>query len=215
MARSRGKAEIKLQRNMKIFCEGKNTEPNYINGYIQIFSDQQRKRVVRVVPTPKNTPVQLVEAAIAERNSTASLPEDEIWVVYDRESVGKYDEKLHYTARELARNNNINIALNNVCFEYWILLHFVDTNAPFSCCSELLKHSDLNAEVKKLTGSTYEKSDSGLFALIMKNIPNARTRGAKMNQLGKASAEKGKDAPSQINPFVGMVSLLDAVDNFN
>lgn len=214
MPRNRKKKEIKLEKMLRIFCEGEKTEPNYINGYINLFSEQERKKVITVVPTKKNTPVQLVEAAVGLKNSSNSLPGDVFWVVYDRESIAKYTEKLHKEARLMAKANGIKIALNNVCFEYWILLHFVDTTSPYTCFDELDKRSPLNAEFKKSSGSKYKKSNISLITVLQDKIPLARERGKKLNKSGFASAVKGKAAPSQINPYVGMVMLLDAIDNF-
>ena len=59
----------KVRRNKKveplfhIFCEGKNTEPDYINGFKEYYYSDKR-RVIIVEDAKKNTPVQLVEEAI-------------------------------------------------------------------------------------------------------------------------------------------------------
>jgi len=59
----------------------------------------------------KNTPVQLVEAAIEFKDSPRSIDGDQFWVVYDRESIAKYSRDLHLKAWQKADSNDINIAL--------------------------------------------------------------------------------------------------------
>ena len=168
-----------------------------------------------VEATKKNTPVQLVEVAITAKASPKSLPEDEFWVVYDRESTSKYPETLHAKAMDKAVGNGINTALSNVCFEYWLLLHFVETSAPYSSFEDLRKNSPLNDEVKKRCGVDYEKSTRDLFSKIQPDIVPARARGSKLNAAGVKSADLNKDRAYQVNPFVGMVLLLDAIDAFS
>jgi hypothetical protein len=215
MPKKRKKSEQIPLPTLRIYCEGEKTEPIYLNGYLRSLPSQTRKTVVSVEATKKNTPVQLVEVAIAAKASPKSLPEDEFWVVYDRESTSKYPETLHAKAMDKAVGNGINTALSNVCFEYWLLLHFVETSAPYSSFEDLRKNSPLNDEVKKRCGVDYEKSTRDLFSKIQPDIVLARARGSKLNAAGVKSADLNKDRAYQVNPFVGMVLLLDAIDAFS
>ena len=130
----------KVKPIFKIFCEGEKTEPLYIKGYVDHFHSEKRSIIV-VGKTDKNTPVQLVEVAVEAKNN--GNENDIFWVVFDRESVAKYSHELHAKARDNARRNCIEIAFSNVCFELWILLHFEYTAAPYSTCADLLKKSNL------------------------------------------------------------------------
>jgi hypothetical protein len=215
MPKKRKKSEQIPLPTLRIYCEGEKTEPIYLNGYLRSLPSQTRKTVVSVEATKKNTPVQLVEVAIAAKASPKSLPEDEFRVVYDRESTSKYPETLHAKAMDKAVGNGINTALSNVCFEYWLLLHFVETSAPYSSFEDLRKNSPLNDEVKKRCGVDYEKSTRDLFSKIQPDIVPARARGSKLNAAGVKSADLNKDRAYQVNPFVGMVLLLDAIDAFS
>jgi hypothetical protein len=199
---------------MKIFCEGEKTEPNYINGYLEYIGSSSRRSVVQVEKTRKNTPVQLVEAAIEAKSSKSTLPDDEFWVVYDREGVAKYSDALHEKARQAAEKSGVSVALSNVCFEYWILLHLVDTQAPFSCYDDLKKVSSLNEEIRKRTGGSYEKNSATIFSVVKDSVDTARKRAARLNAAGKENANRGRDEEHHINPFMGVVKLLDAIDAF-
>jgi len=158
MPKPRKPASLKLHRTLKIFCEGNKTEPAYLKGYIATLDTEARKSVVEVEPTRKNTAVQLVDEAIRAKKAPASLPEDEFWVVYDRESVAKYSNELHAKAYSKAEGAGINVALCNVCFEYWLLLHFVSTDAPYQNYDDLRKNSVLNDEFKSLIQNFFKRS---------------------------------------------------------
>lgn len=214
MPNARKPSNLKPLKTLNIFCEGEKTEPNYLKGYIATLDHESRRSVVEIQKTRKNTAVELVDVAIKAKRSAHALPEDEFWVVYDRESVAKYTDNLHAKAYDKAEGAGIRVALCNVCFEYWLLLHFVDTEAPYHNYDELRKNSALNDEVKKLCGGDYDKASTSIFAEIKNLIPNARQRGKRLNERGKASAQAGKDKPFQINPYVGIVDLLQAIDDF-
>ncbi len=212
MPKPRKQSNMVPLKTLRIYCEGEKTEPIYIKGYISSFSNQDRKCVISVEKTRKNTPVQLVDVAI-EAKKLKESPDDEFWVVYDRESPAKYADHLHSKAMDKARRHGIKVALSNICFEYWILIHLIDTEAPYSSCDDLLRRSPLNQEIIKLCGNKYEKSRS-LFNILRDRIPEARNRGQRLNSNGLENAAFGKEEPFHINPYVGMVDLLDAIDNF-
>ena len=215
MPKKRNQPKHKPRKTLSIFCEGACTEPNYLNDYIKALDNPARKSVIVVEKTRKNTAVQLVEEAISFKKSSNSLPEDEFWVVYDRESVAKYSDDLHAKAREKANKAGINIALSNVCFEYWLLVHLVDTDAPFSCYDDLIKTSALRAEIQAQCGRDYDKAMGSIFGLLKSRLPDARERAKRLNAKGLQTAEAGRDQPHHINPYVGVVDLLDAIDVFN
>ena len=68
MPRNRQKQQRELKPRLHIFCEGEKTEPNYLNGYIERCFPGTKITVVE--KTDKNTPVQLVDAAIALKSAS-------------------------------------------------------------------------------------------------------------------------------------------------
>lgn len=198
---------------LHIYCEGEKTEPNYIEKYLQVKSNgDRRKQVVKVEPTKKNTPLQLVEEAIKLKSS---CPDDDIfWVVYDRESIAKYPDKLHKIAYDKAAKNNIEIALSNVCFELWILLHFKQNTAPYTSYDNLMSASELKRELQKAGIHNYEKGDVDIFRAIFHKLDEARARAVTMNSATEHSAPPNVDRPYQLNPYTEVYKLLDAIDSF-
>ena len=214
MPRPRKPALLRPLRTMRIFCEGEKTEPNYLRGYLSISADSRRKSVIEVQKTKKNTPIQLVEEAIKYKNSPGTLAGDVFWVVYDRESPAKYSESAHKKAFDAAEREGIKLAISNVCFEYWILLHFVYTSAPYTCFDDLRRRSVLNSEFLKVSGADYEKSAGTIFDIVKDRLEEARGRGRRLNAASLAAADPTRTRPYQLNPFVGVVDLLDDMDSF-
>lgn len=214
MPRKRKPSKLRPLKTLRIFCEGERTEPNYLKKYITSLDNRARKSVVEVEKTRKNTAVQLVEEAIAFKESSGSLPDDVFWVVYDRESVGKYSHELHAKARAKADKAGIEIALCNVCFEYWVLIHLVDTDAPYTSYDDLITNSSLRDEMKAQCGCDYDKSARSLYDVLKDKLPVARSRATRLNVRGQDRAEAGCEQPHRINPYVGIVELLDAIDEF-
>jgi hypothetical protein len=200
---------------LHIYCEGEKTEPNYIEKYLTLKSNGERRRkVVRVEPTKKNTPVQLVCEALRHKNSRACPADDVFWVVYDREGTDKYLDVLHKEALDLAKSNNIHVALSNVCFELWILLHFKQNTATYSSYDDLMSSSDLKKELSKVGVNKYEKGNVDIFRVISANLGDARNRAKDMNEFTISSAPKHIKQPYQLNPYTDIHLLLDAIDSF-
>lgn len=215
MPKPRNKGNKPLKPKLHIFCEGEKTEPIYLNGYLNKFHDSNRRlQVVKVQKTKKNTPVQLVEEAIKLKDVTP--PQDIFWVVYDRESKSKYSDFLHKKALDQALKYNINVSLTNVCFEVWILLHFVNSSAPYSSCKNLLSQSQLKSELKKHGITKYDKANKAIFDLISDKatIDSARQRAERMNKTTIGNSNISPDKTYQLNPYTGVHYLLDAIDSF-
>lgn len=105
-----------------IFCEGKNTEPDYL----EKFATQHTNGLVDVECLGKcGVPVTVVDKAIAKQkchrreNKHVSGVEDDLFVaMVDR------DEHPHIpTAKDKARQANILFIMSNPCIEIWALWH--------------------------------------------------------------------------------------------
>lgn len=152
---ARGRDDRSLQRRgpvreplprILIVCEGKVTERQYIDG----FRVAQGITTVRVeVVSPGGDPQALVERAIGIRDASrrearrardANLAYDEAWCVIDVDQHARLE-----TARRLAHDAGIQLAVSNPCFELWLLLHFADYRAHVNAdraMNLLRKHLD-------------------------------------------------------------------------
>ena len=193
---------------MHIYCEGAKTEPNYLSGYIdEFFSDNRSLKIIKIEPTKKNTPKQLVDEAVTAKKENPKG--DTFWVVYDRESRTKYADSLHAETRNFADAHDVNIALSNVCFEVWLLLHFEDSVGPYENFDDLWRRSSLKKRLPK-----YQKGDRSLYSKLSGGINAARKNAERLNKRiedGSASEER---FPHQWNPYTNVHELLDAIDLF-
>ncbi len=213
MPKRRAKKTRPLGSVLHIFCEGEKTEPNYIKSYVGKTHPENRL-LVKVQKCSKNTPVQLVREAVNLKNHKDTPDGDHFWVVYDRESTSQYKDSLHRDAFEHARREDINIAISNVCFEIWLLLHFTDSTAPYGDYTNLMKNSPLKKELKKLGLGDYQKSNSRLYNLISDRVQDARKRAITMNRNTLNSSDESKGKPYRLNPYTLVHELLDGIDEF-
>jgi hypothetical protein len=109
-----------------IVCEGTRTEPEY-------FTDlrNRERSLVELVIEAGGTPKTLVERAVALKKESKrqakkdpNLGYEHVWCVFD------VDEHPYVAeAQQQARDNKIDVAISNPCFELWALLHFQDQHA--------------------------------------------------------------------------------------
>ena len=106
-------------------------EPEYLNQ----FKEWKRNPLVHVdIPDKHGVPRTLVEVAkerkseaqtLAQRQRDENLSYDEVWCVFDVDNHPNIHE-----ARDMARDNDIFLAVSNESFELWLLLHFQECAAP-------------------------------------------------------------------------------------
>ncbi len=215
MPKKKPKSVLQPKKFLHIYCEGEKTEPNYFKAYIALkFPGDQGRKVVMVEKTKKNTPVQLVDVAVAAKDNPVNLKGDEFWVVYDREAKAKYSDDLHANARKKADDNGVHVALSNVCFELWLLLHCQQCTAPYQSCDDLLANSPLKAKLKEIGIDNYEKGQATISSELVGKHEQARENAVKMNQNTLTSAPANIDQPHLLNSYTDVHLLLDAMDAF-
>jgi hypothetical protein len=117
-----------VKRRILIVCEGEVTERNYFNDLRHLM-----RSLVDLDIDPGGKPKTLVERAVdlkktadkdARRAKDQNLKYDAVWCVFD------VDEHLLLAeAQQQARDNGIEVAVSNPCFELWALLHFQEQHA--------------------------------------------------------------------------------------
>lgn len=107
---------------------------------------------------------------------------DQVWAIVDVDRHPNMNDAI-----QLARSKDINLAISNPCFEYWLLLHFEDCAPYVGNCSELIsKH------LKKHIPD-YDKGKTD-FSSIVENAVLASTRAEKQFQ-AKAEPDPVKCCP--------------------
>lgn len=177
-----------------IFCEGKQTEPNYFEGF---------KHLIETDPIYKDTVLVEIEPCAADTMRVIERAEDyvrknslkkgQIWCVYDKDSFPKSDfNGVEERADSLSKKNQdiqYHAAWSNECIEIWFILHFVNYVSNNHRTEYI---SFLNNKFKELGIGKYEKNLPDIFEILMKyGNPRLAIRYAKRiieENKGKSSA---------------------------
>ena len=218
MPKPKKKGSKKVKPTFHVFCEGENTEPDYITGFRSYYYSDKRSIII-VEDTNKNTPVQLVEKAIEQREEALKkgLENNIFWVVFDRESVAKYKHTLHIKASELANKNKINIAISTICFEYWLLLHFKYTTPTHEKCDNVWKNSIFKKLLEQYNIAIYSKKKRGtndLFNEFHPHLYKAIEYAERANLHALKSAKRGKENPTFLGAYTNVHELLIDIKQF-
>ncbi len=172
-----------------IVCEGEVTEPEYFRGF---QSDCRNPRVKIEVADEWGVPRTLVEIAKrhkkeaaenAHREKDENLAYDSVWCVFD------IDEHPHVPdAEQMARDNDINLAISNPCFELWLLLHFRDNPG--------MQHRTRIQDMLTAFVPEYDKHVE--YATYSVGYLEAVTRAKRMDQAAKNAGESGRNPTTDV-----------------
>lgn len=102
----------------------------------------------------------------------------------------------------MAKDLNICVGFSSVCFEYWILLHYVRTTKPFSDCDELIDY------IRDKYDPSYLKKNNhynDLKSLINTAIENGKWL---VGQMKTANPNK---RIYEINPYTNVYELVEFI----
>lgn len=117
------------RRTLLIYCGGVQTEPAYFHAIRQRL---RRHNVSIKIRQEGIAPDGLVRAAAAFR-ARSPVEFDDVWCVVD---VDEFDID---TAVTVARQEGVNLAASNPCFELWLLLHHTDCRSYCNGCTDVHK----------------------------------------------------------------------------
>ena len=182
-----------LRARVLIVTEGSKTEPNYFNGLINELGLTTAE--VKIVGRGGSAPINVVNTA--ENILKKDEDYEHIYCVFDRDDHANYDQALaKVEALQKSRKfaaKTINAITSVPCFEFWFLLHLLETGKPYSnsreVISEIMKHD--------LTGK-YKKGDCSVFLTqYSRKREAAKTRAARMLKSAEhASMRKHHENPS-------------------
>ena len=146
-----------------IVCEGEKTEPIYF----KVLIDKFKINTANVSITGDcGTDPKSVQKKAKEEQKKANQeknPYDKIFCVFDKDSHPNYSQTV-----TSINNSKIYKAINSVpCFEYWLLLHFVYTDAPFFKTENKSICENVGEKLKEYV-SNYEKSSNDVEVFLDK-----------------------------------------------
>jgi hypothetical protein len=182
-----------------VFCEGKRTEPEYMEALKRDPEVRDAAAVDLRIETRSlgSVPLTLVRMAVDAKQRTLSEDAeiDEFWCVFDVEWPQNHPGLRE--AIELARKYDIKLAISNPCFELWLALHFCD-------CRSFID----NSVARRLRRVHDRQDDKGLVGASY--MPRKRVAAQRAAALDKWHEKNGTKFPHN-NPSSGMHVLIAAV----
>jgi len=180
-------------RTILVFCEGKNTEPDYVGGLKRLPQVQENTALNIEIHPDQGAPLTLVEMAVRRIDD----PEvDECWCLFDVEWPQNHPNL--DAALTLADANGIRLAISNPCFEVWLILHYQD-HTRFENTSAVEKASRL---LDRRKGKTI---DAAAY------MPLRQAASRRAAALDRRHARDGNVFPNN-NPSSGMYRFIEAVE---
>lgn len=211
----RKKKRKPLKKLFLIACEGKKTEPNYIEDLVQSEKDARKIAAgskVLIVNHQHTDPCGVLDDLLLDPNYEYA---EQRWIVIDRDAVeniksknGGHTQENFDTALSKSSKEGVDVAFSNPCFELWLILHFEYRDSASSRYDvqrkalELLKKNKIlkpNASLDDL------KAKKGLYsALGEKKLANAMKNAEKLCKKNGASCQ---------NPCTTFHKLINAIND--
>jgi hypothetical protein len=168
-----------------IVCEGEKTEPNYFDELrINLRLHTADVAIVGHGSSPRTLCDYAIDAAVRDGDF------DYVFCVFDRDTHETYGEAVdRCKSKKLTRNSGEHVPLvaitSNPAFEYWLLLHFENTDKPYhasgrkSVGAHVL--SDLEKAFCRFERTGYAKGSKGVFNLLLPRLPEAIKRAVSIN----------------------------------
>lgn len=175
------------RRKFILFCEGKNTEPQYFLEIGRHYSDALiHIEVQRAAGVPETIARKAADYARSMRSGARSSFEDgdQVWAVFDRDKHPNYERAL-----DICNANGVCVARSNPCFELWLILHYSTFERPLDH-KAVQKHLEtLCADYKRTRGKQVNCKQ------LLANIELAERR-AEAQLKARVRERKPYDCPS-------------------
>ena len=157
------------RKSILIVCEGEKTEPIYFDA----LKDKLRLVILDVEIVGEGAaPITVVNSAIELREERKRIAKksltraayEVIYCVFDVEAPKPHRSLTD--AVSMAKANNLEVILSNPCFEYWYILHFRKTSAPFNT------NQDVETALRR-EHPAYGKSDRTIFNVVYPKTSDA------------------------------------------
>ncbi len=180
-------------RTIVVFCEGANSEPDYVKALKQLTHIAKNTALELRIHPERSVPLALVRMAVQQKSD----PEvDECWCIFDVEWPQNHPNLSE--AKALAESNEVNLAISNPCFELWLILHFRDHGA-------FLETAPADRLSRTLDSRSGKSIDAALY------MPLRKEAARRAERLDKRHERDGTSFPHD-NPSSGVYKFLKAVE---
>ncbi len=165
----RRRAGQKLPRSITlIVCEGE-TEQEYFEA-ARVHYGLSTAEVTVAENAVGSAPISVVQCAVKKCDERGGY--DKVFCIFDRdghESFGRARELIQKLASRKKKPLPIAEAISIPCFEFWVLLHFEQTDAPFNRCADVIQR------IRDNHMANYEKADAVTSRALMARSETAVT----------------------------------------
>lgn len=175
----RGKARRAIYQKVLIVCEGSETEPLYFNEIKDAYEIATAN--IRISGECGSDPLSVVrhgERLFAEEKRLyPDDPYDRVYCVFDKDSHANYFNAIEKVER--AKPKGVFYAIPSIpSFEYWFLLHYEYTTAPFVRSGNKSAGDMVTSSLRKYWPE-YAKGSGGTFSHLCEQLPSAKANAAR------------------------------------
>ncbi|ACE84110.1 RloB family protein [Cellvibrio japonicus] len=155
-----------------IVCEGSKTEPHYFEGLKNHY--QLSSTNIEITGESGSSPISVFEYAQQryDQEKLAGDPFDRVYCVFDKDTHSSYQDACDRIEKATPKNTYFSIT-SVPCFEYWLLLHYRYTTAPYQ---PLPGNSAANQVLSQLKNyfPGYQKGSKNIFAELSGQLEFAK-----------------------------------------
>lgn len=175
-----------------IVCEGE-TEQEYFT-VARIKYGLTTAEIILAENTVGPAPISVVECA--EKKCAEPGGYDQVYCIFDRDGHESFDRarnRIQTLASRKKKPLPIQEAISIPCFEFWVLLHYEKTDAPFNACSDVIHR------IRDQHFSLYEKADAATAWQLMGSVADA---------LKNAHWLEARAKDNNYNPYTSVYKVL-------
>ena len=195
-----------------IVCEGSKTEPHYLAELREVWGVPHSW--VNIKPSEGSSPDRVVQTAEKLYAEDAQMGDsfDQVFCVFDRDAHPTFSQAVQRT-RELASNGKPFKAITSTpCFEFWFLLHFGYSDAPFARAGKKSVGDVVVSHFKTKAGLTqYGKAQRGMAAQLQGKLAAATQHAAKLRH--SATKTQIYDPQIHANPWTNVDELVQHIQS--
>ncbi len=162
----RTKAKFKPQPRVLVICEDSKSSKNYLE---DASIHYRSHALVEFSHCGRTDPLGIVEAALKRASDF-----DAVFCVIDRDTHQNFDEAIALAHA----SGKLSVLTSYPCFEFWLLLHFVYSRAPFMAAGANSAADRVVTELRKHPGmDAYAKGDkTSYFSRLLPQLEEAEKR---------------------------------------
>lgn len=190
-----------------IVCEGTKTEPQYFDEIrTELKIPPQR---VKIAPNDGNSPDRIVAYALQLQKEELAAGDgyDCIYCVFDRDAHTTFIPALQQVKECSDAGFPLKAITSTPCFEFWFLLHFDFSDAPFHAAGKKSVGDQAVSKLKKKPGfAKYGKGTRGTYSLLKQQFPDALKNAQTLRQ-----TMGGVESQHFANPWTNVDELVEAL----